>query len=57
MIQAAEIAGLKVLSLIEENTAAALQLGKDNVEEDRVVLYYNMGTTSTQVYNSPSPVL
>lgn len=49
IINAAEIAGLKVLSLIEENTAAALQLGKDSVEEDKVVLYYNMGATSTQV--------
>ena len=39
---AAEIAGLKVLALIEENTAAALQYGKDNVFEDATVLY-NMG--------------
>lgn len=49
MINAAEIAGLKVLSLIEENTAAALQWGKDRVEENKNVLYYNMGNTATQV--------
>jgi hypoxia up-regulated 1 len=46
---AAEIAGLKVLALIEENTAAALQYGKDNVFEDKTVLYYNMGASATQV--------
>ena len=49
LMSAAEIAGLKVLALIEENTAAALQYGKDNVFEDKTVLYYNMGASSTQV--------
>uniref|UniRef100_A0A7S2AJ41 Uncharacterized protein n=1 Tax=Octactis speculum TaxID=3111310 RepID=A0A7S2AJ41_9STRA len=47
---AAEIAKLKVLALIDENTAAALQYGKDRVfEENHTVLYFNMGAASTQV--------
>eukprot|EP00614_Pseudopedinella_elastica_P026670 CAMPEP_0172615954 /NCGR_PEP_ID=MMETSP1068-20121228/62611_1 /TAXON_ID=35684 /ORGANISM="Pseudopedinella elastica, Strain CCMP716" /LENGTH=966 /DNA_ID=CAMNT_0013421253 /DNA_START=59 /DNA_END=2959 /DNA_ORIENTATION=+ len=49
LVTAAEIAGLKVLSLIEDNTAAALQYGKDNVEEKKTVLYYNLGASATQV--------
>jgi len=49
LIAAAEVAGLKVLSLIEDNTAAALHYGKDNVFENTTVLYYNMGSSSTQV--------
>ena len=42
---------MKVLSLIEENTAAALQYGKDRVfdEANHTVLFYNMGAASTQV--------
>lgn len=47
---AAEIAELKVLSLIEENTAAALHYGIDRVfEQPSTVLYYNMGAGSVQV--------
>jgi hypoxia up-regulated 1 len=47
---AAEIADLKVLSLIEENTAAALHYGIDNIfETPQTVLYYNMGAGSVQV--------
>ncbi len=38
-----------MLSLIEENTAAALHYGKDNVFDNKTVLYYNMGAGSTQV--------
>jgi hypoxia up-regulated 1 len=49
LISAAEVAGLKVLSLIEDNTASALQYGKDNVFENKTVLYYNMGASATQV--------
>lgn len=37
LITSAEIAGLKVLSLIEDNTAAALHYGKDNVFENTTV--------------------
>lgn len=47
---AAEIADLKVLTLIEENTAAALHLGMDRVfEEPTVVMFFNMGAGSLQV--------
>lgn len=47
---AAEIADLKVLSLIEENTAAALHHGIDRTfETPQNVLYYNMGAGSVQV--------
>jgi hypoxia up-regulated 1 len=51
-LDAAEIAGLKVLSLIEENTAAALQYGLDRIfkeEKTHKMLVYNMGAASTQV--------
>ena len=37
LVTAAEVAGLKVLSLIEDNTAAALHYGKDNVFENTTV--------------------
>merc|ERR1719506_3627220 len=51
IVDAASIAGLKVLSLIEENTAAALQYGIDRKFENGThnVLYYNMGSNSLQV--------
>jgi hypoxia up-regulated 1 len=51
MRDAAHIAGLKVLSLIEENTAAALQYGISRIfpNETHTVLIYNMGASSTQV--------
>lgn len=46
----AEIADLRVLTLIEENTAAALQYGIDRTyEEPTTVLFYNMGASSVQV--------
>ena len=47
---AASIADLRVLTLIEENTAAALHYGMDRVfETPNTVLYYNMGSSSIQV--------
>lgn len=47
---AADMADLKVLSLIEENTAAALHFGIDRVfEEPHNVLIYNMGASMIQV--------
>lgn len=47
---AASIAGLNILSLIEENTAAALQYGIDqSYNESKIVMFYNMGATTTQV--------
>jgi hypoxia up-regulated 1 len=50
LYSAADIADLRVLSLIEENTAAALHYGIDRVfEEPKTVLYYNMGASSVQV--------
>ena len=51
MRDAAHIAGLKVLSLIEENTAAALQYGISRIfpNETHTVLIYNMGASATQV--------
>jgi len=51
MKDAAHVAGLKVLSLIEENSAAALQYGISRIfpNETHTVLIYNMGASSTQV--------
>eukprot|EP01031_Cornospumella_fuschlensis_P034999 gene35000-42386_t len=50
LYSAAEIADLKVLSLIEENTAAALHYAIDRTfEQPSNVLYYNMGAGSAQV--------
>ena len=50
LINSAEVADLRVLSLVEENTAAALHYGIDRVfEKPHTILYYNMGSASTQV--------
>jgi molecular chaperone DnaK (HSP70) len=51
MIDAAELAGLSVMQLIHENTAAATMFGIDRMdtEKDHVVLFYNMGGTDTEV--------
>ena len=51
MMQAAEIAGLTVIQLVHENTAAALMYGIDRMdtEEDLNVLIYNMGGRDTEV--------
>ena len=50
MRDAAEIAGLKVLSLIENNTAAALQYGISRIfNKTHTMLVFNMGASSTQV--------
>ncbi|KAF0686372.1 Aste57867_21816 [Aphanomyces stellatus] len=53
VIDAAEIAGIRVLSLIDENTAAALHHGVslDAPEPGKPerVLFYNFGSTSLQV--------
>lgn len=47
---AAEIADLRILTLMEENTAAALHYGIDRVfENPHTILYYNMGASSVQV--------
>ncbi|CAK4970296.1 unnamed protein product [Aphanomyces euteiches] len=53
IIDAAEIAGVRVLSLIDENTAAALHhaisLELPEANKPERVLFYNMGSTSLQV--------
>lgn len=50
LFAAAEMADLNVLSLIEENTAAALHYGVDRVfEQPETVVFYNMGAASVQV--------
>ena len=49
LLDAAEIAGLNVLSLINEHAGAALQYGidKDFTDEDRYVVFYDMGASNT----------
>lgn len=50
ILDAADITGIRVLSLIDENTAAAVQYGIDRVYEKPFrVVYYNMGSSSLQV--------
>ena len=53
MLDSAELAGLNVFSLINENTAAAIQYGIDrsytNETQPHIVLLYNMGASSTKV--------
>ena len=50
LISAAQAAGLNVLSLINENTAAALYYGIDRLdnETDHFVLFYNLGASYLQ---------
>ncbi|KAF3772965.1 Heat shock protein 17 [Nymphaea thermarum] len=49
LIQAAQLAGINVLGLINEHSGAALQYGidKDFSNESRHVLFYHMGSSST----------
>ena len=51
MLDSAEIAGLSVLQLIHENTAAATIYGIDRNDKDdsHIVLFYNMGAQDTEV--------
>ncbi|GMI28673.1 hypothetical protein TeGR_g261, partial [Tetraparma gracilis] len=52
LLVAADLAGLNVLALVEETTAAALHYGMDKVVpagEEETVLFYNLGATSLQV--------
>ena len=49
-LDAAELSDFKVLSLIDENTAAALHFGMDKLfEEPQIYLFYNLGGTALQV--------
>ncbi|KAL3924461.1 MAG: hypothetical protein SGILL_001033 [Bacillariaceae sp.] len=50
LLDAAELAGFKVLSLIDENTASAVNFGMDKVyEEPQIYVFYNLGASSLQV--------
>ena len=51
IFDSADIAGLSVLQLIHENTAAATMFGIDRLDKDKpvVVLFYNMGGMDTEV--------
>jgi molecular chaperone DnaK (HSP70) len=51
IIDSAEIAGLSVLQLVHENTAAATMFGIDRLDTEKplVVLFYNMGGMDTEV--------
>jgi len=50
LLNAAELADLNVLALINENTAAALHFGIDRIDEEpKNYLFYNMGAGSLQV--------
>lgn len=51
ILDAADIAGLAVLQLIHENTAAATMFGIDRLDTNKAltVLFYNMGGMDTEV--------
>jgi molecular chaperone DnaK (HSP70) len=51
ILDAADIAGLSVLQLVHENTAAATMFGIDRMDKDKpvTVLFYNMGGMDTEV--------
>jgi len=50
LLDAASLADLNVLALIEETTAAGLHYGIDRIEEEpQNVLFYNMGASALQV--------
>ncbi len=51
ILDAADIAGLSVLQLVHENTAAATMFGIDRMDREKpvTVLFYNMGAMDTEV--------
>lgn len=50
LLDAASLADLNVLALIDENTAAGLHYGIDRIDDEPVnVLFYNMGASALQV--------
>lgn len=51
LLDAADIAGLSVLQLVHENTAAATMFGIDRLDKEKpvTVLFYNMGGSDTEV--------
>lgn len=49
-LDAAKLGNFNVLSLIDENTASALNFGMDKMyEEPQTILFYNLGASSLQV--------
>ncbi len=50
-MDAADIAGLSVLQLVHENTAAATMFGIDRMDQSKsmLALFYNMGGMDTEV--------
>lgn len=50
LLDAAELGGFRVLSLIDENTASAVNFGMDKTfDEPQIYLFYNLGGSSLQV--------
>ena len=50
LLDAAKLADLNVLSLIDETTAAALHHGMDKMEEEpKILIFYNLGASALQV--------
>jgi len=50
LLDSAELGGYKVLGLIDENTASAVNFGMDKTfEEPKIYLFYNLGGSSLQV--------
>ena len=51
MFDAADLAGLSILQLIHENTAAATMFGIDRFDSDKplTVMFYNMGGVITEI--------
>jgi len=50
LLDAAELADLNVLALIDENTAAGLHFGIDRIDDEpKNYLFYNMGASALQV--------
>jgi len=50
-LDAADIAGIHVISLVHENVAAATMFAIDRLDEEKAlnVLFYNMGGIDTEV--------
>jgi len=51
MLDAAELAGIRVIQLVHENVAAAAMLGVDRLDNEKAttIMFYNMGGKDTEV--------
>merc|ERR1719437_335706 len=50
LLDAADLGGFRVLGLVDENTASAVNFGMDKTfEEPKIYLFYNLGGSSLQV--------